>query len=306
MLKFIHSMEKTAYMFAAGIIFFFIFTSAWAFISILFPNRLTSGVTPGDYGLAFDDVRLETKDSVSLAGWFVPQQKREEGAVQEEVGKSGNGKRAIILTHGYPADKGDILSTTLFLAQEYDLLYIDFRRLGNSEGVYSSVGIDERKDLQAAIAFLEERGYEEIGLWGFSVGGATTLMEAPKHKSVMAVVSISSYARLSDMAESAFRIPYINRVLAEMMRGYAYVFFGEDIKNVSPADAMMTYEKPVYIIHPQNDQVIPLSHGKQIEDALADNPHAQFWYPDGVHGFVPPSEHTQRVKEFFNTHLTNE
>ena len=38
---------------------------------IYFPSRDVL-VTPASIGLAFDDVRLQTEDGVTIAGWYVP------------------------------------------------------------------------------------------------------------------------------------------------------------------------------------------------------------------------------------------
>lgn len=280
---------KIIYMLVGGVVCFFVFTSVWVFISVLFPQEIHSEVTPGDY----EDVRLETEDGLSLAGWLITNQSYSQS----------DGDKAIILAHGYPADKGDILPLTEFLAEEYDLLYFDFRGLGESEGSYSSVGIHERRDLRAAISWLESQGYDQIGLWGFSVGGATALMEAPQAESVEAVVAVASYAQLADLSEQLFRFPYVDSWLAEFVRGYAYLVFGEDLRAISPEIAVTDYEKPVYIIHPRNDQVVPLEHGERLEAALSDNPEAETWFPAGSHGIIEPIEHRQRVRNFFARHL---
>lgn len=284
------SMDKVTLIFI-GFIFFFIFTSGWVFVSVLFPKNLESETTPEDYGLSFESITLTTEDGVNLSGWFIPQEQTEQK------------KEAIILLHGYPADKGDILPSTAFLADTYDLLYIDFRSLGESSGSYSTLGIFEQKDLAAAVNFLKKRGYQHIGVWGFSVGGATALIHAPKNPDIDAVVSISAYARLSDLAKEAFQIPYLRSVLAQCLRGYAYLLWGTDINKVAPADAVRRYQKPVLVIHPSNDQVIPFSHGRTIKQALQTNTQAEFWFPEGHHGFVPPHIHQSRVTTFFDRHL---
>lgn len=284
---------KFVYMVVLGVAFFFIFTAAWAFVSVLFPPVIISDATPADYGLAYEEVRIETADELSLSGWLV--------ATRGQNTPSGD--KAIILAHGYPADKGDILPLTEFLAADYDLLYVDFRGLGDSAGSYSSVGIHERRDLRAAISWLEAKGYEEIGLWGFSMGGATALMEAPRSESVQAVVAVSAYARLSELSEQLFRIPYIDRWLAGLVRGYVYLVFGEDLQDIAPVEAIAGYDRPVFIIHPQEDQVISIEHGRQLEAAAADNPTVTTWFPTGGHGLLDPTEHRQRVGAFFNRHF---
>lgn len=280
---------RIVYLTITALIAFFIFTSVWAFLSVLFPQEISSEATPADYDLPYKDVQFETTDGLSLAGWLT------------DSGSSES--KAVILAHGYPTDKGDVLPLTAHLGEEYDLLYFDFRGLGESEGSYSSVGIRERRDLRAAVTFLEDHGYEEIGIWGFSAGAATALMEAPRHDSVQAVAAVASYARLSELAEQLFRIPYLDIGLAQLVRGYAYLTFGEDIRDVAPVAAMADYNKPVLIIHSQDDQIIPFEQAQQLEVALSENAAAEFWWPSGGHIYIPVEEHKQQLQDFFGRNL---
>lgn len=115
--------------------------------------------------------------------------------------------KTIILLHGYPADKGDILPSLAFLNERYNLFLFDFRYLGQSEGLYSTAGAKETDDLASAIEYLKSRGVEEVGVWGFSMGGAVALMSIKKIPEIKAVVSEASYANLGLMARELLSPP---------------------------------------------------------------------------------------------------
>src|SRR5947209_8244714 len=57
------------------------------------PPRLAIALRPDDYRLAVESVTIRAKDGVRLAGWFTPRP----------------GAPAIVLLHGYPAEKADLL-----------------------------------------------------------------------------------------------------------------------------------------------------------------------------------------------------
>ena len=150
---------------ALVIVLFFLLTSLWGFYVTVRPPKLHSKITPQDLGVEFEAISFETDDNISLSGWFIP--------------TTTENAKTIILLHGYPADKGNILPSLLFLNEQYNLLLFDFRYLGESEGSYSTIGAKETKDLQAAISYLNTRGINQVGIWGFSMGGAVALMAAP-------------------------------------------------------------------------------------------------------------------------------
>ncbi len=104
------------------------------FVLYIRPSRFITKINPVNLGLDYESVQITTSDGINLAGWFVPAK-----IPSDEV---------IILCHGYPADKNNILGATAFLAEHFNLFYFDFRYLGESEGAYSSVGYHEQKRLE--------------------------------------------------------------------------------------------------------------------------------------------------------------
>lgn len=273
-----------------GIIFFFLFTSLWAFfLYVKNPPKIISDITPDRYQHAYEEVSFVTKDSLTLRGWFIPS--------QEETAKT------IIALHGWPADKGDILPFVLFLNQKHNLLLFDFRALGESQGEYSTLGAREKEDLLAAVRYVKSRGIKEVGVWGFSVGGAVALMTAPEAPEIKAVVSESAYASLDRMAKEAFRVPLLRHPLGFMTGVWARALLGINIWDVSPLQAARRMDIPVLIIHSTDDEVIPFSHAELLKEALRNNEKAEFWFAENLaHGQLN-SEHQERVQDFFDRNL---
>jgi len=276
--------------------FILLATAGLSFLSIIRPAKILSETTPSDLGLYYQPVSFETRDGLFLSGWFVPKQSN--GLALDDIDTT------IVVMHGYPADKGNVLSATYFLAQDHNLLFFDFRYLGESEGSYSTVGALEVLDLQAAIDFLKDDHDQRIfGLWGFSLGGSVALQEASKHSEVKAVVSISSYANLSDMALEALRWPVLRYPLSYLIGLYSWLWFGVDIDRVDPARAISGYEGPVLVIHSLDDEVISFSHGQKIFSALSENDRAQLWVLSGPHGSFFDFNYEQKIRDFFNQNL---
>ncbi len=272
------------------IVFFFLFLSGWGFYISIRPPRILSDATPGHFRLDYEEVSFVTEDQITLRGWFIPN-------------KQGATAKTIIALHGYPADKGNILPVVAFLSQKYNLLLFDFRYLGASGGRYSTIGADETRDLRSAVAFLKSRGIQEVGLWGFSMGAAVALMAAPKLPEVKAIVSESSYARLDLMAPALFQIPILKYPLAWLTGLWARVFLGINLKQVSPQDSVKSLNIPVLVSHSKTDQTIPFQHALLLQEALKDNPRAEFWFHEDLYHGQLAEDYQKRIGDFFAANL---
>ena len=183
------------------------------------------------------------------------------------------------------------------------MFLFDFRYFGQSSGSYSTAGAKETADLVAAIEYLKTRGINEIGVWGFSMGGAVALMTAPQMQEVKAIISESSYARLDIMARELYRLPFLDHPLAWLTRFWARLFLGIDIKDASPLDAAKKLQLPILIIHSTNDEVVPFENARLLQDALLGNAQADFWFSEGLTHGQFDAEYQKKITEFFSKNL---
>jgi dipeptidyl aminopeptidase/acylaminoacyl peptidase len=255
------------------------------------PIRLISRVTPENFGVPYQKISFRTQDGVQLQGWYIP--------------CSDPHAKTIILLHGYPADKGDLLPSRIFLHEKYNLLFFDFRYFGQSGGWYTTIGTDEVLDLKAAIQYLHSRGINEVGVWGFSLGGAVALMAAPTTPEIKAIVSESSYARLDWMAYDYYPFPGLRYVLGELTRLWGIIFLHYDIKNVSPVDAAEKITIPVLLIHSKNDETISFRNALALQEALKHDTQLEVMFVgDSFHG-EPVRNYQNVVNDFFERYLVH-
>ena len=78
---------------AAVLVAGFLGASLLVFWLAVRPPRLAVRLVPGDVGLTVEEVTITTDDGLRLAAWLVPRP----------------GAPAVVLLHGYPADKADML-----------------------------------------------------------------------------------------------------------------------------------------------------------------------------------------------------
>ncbi len=268
--------------------FFLIFSLFGLYVSVR-PPRIHSPVAPDHLGLPHQQVALHTSDGLRLRGWFIP---------------NPGSQKAIIGLHGYPADKGDILPAISFLHRDYNLLVFDFRYFGGSDGSYTTAGAREVRDLLAAVRYLQENGIDEIGVWGFSMGGAVALMGSAQTGAIRTVVADSSYADLHLMARETYRHLFVLKYPLAFFTGiWAKIFLGVDPKAVSPAKAVRESRIPILLIHSEQDKVIPFLHGVKLREALRDNPNAEFWFTDNLAHGQQSREYEDRIGGFFRRTL---
>lgn len=269
----------------------FIGISLWSAWFVTHPARIESGLTPKHYNFAFEEITLTTKDGVSIAGWFIPAKTSQEQ------------KQALVILHGYPAEKGDMLFIANTLHLDFNILLIDFRYFGRSGGSFTTLGTNERLDLEAAIDFLESRGFKRIGVLGFSLGGTTAILQAEQDPRIAAVVSFASFADLTLLGKDAYRyLPVIREALIPLMKFWATLLWGVDTVH-SPKLAAQHLSTPILIIHTKQDEQIPFHHAELLKDALKNNQYAEFYFPEtGLHGELP-ADFEKRIKDFFEKYI---
>jgi len=275
--------------FIMEVILILILLSLWGFCSAIRPFKINSSLTPANFGVSFQSITFLTKDNVKIHGWFIP--------------NKNTSAKTIILTHGYPADKGNILPATIFLHEKYNLLYFDFRYLGQSEGNYSTIGKNETLDLLGAIQFLKDRKIQKVGVWGFSLGAAVALMTAPSAPEIKAIVSDSSYARLDWMAIDYYRIPILSYPLASLTRLWGRIILNMDINDVSPSQSARTLKIPILLVHSRNDDVVSFRNALLLQDSLKNNKQTEVMFLDYENHGEQSSDFDKIVSQFFYKNL---
>lgn len=261
--------------------------SFWGFYWAIFPIKINSHLTPGNFKVLYEHVNLQTHDHITIDAWYIPAKIKT--------------NKAIILLHGYPAEKGDILLGTLFLHEKYNLLYIDFRSFGKSAGQYSTIGKSETLDLLSAVDYLHtKKQMKHIGVWGFSMGGAVAIMGAAQSHRIQAIVVESPYARLDWTAEEYFRIPLLRYPLSKLIAWWSHLLLGIDIHQLSPATSIQHLSIPVFLIYSRADTVVPYRHGQLIQQKMKPNPLSKVkLFNDAAHGRIPASINKE-IMQFFD------
>jgi pimeloyl-ACP methyl ester carboxylesterase len=246
------------------------------------PVRRPVERTPADFGLRYREVEVRSSDGLRLSGWWV-----------EGAGSS----RAAVLVHGWGADRSSrhVLETAAVYEEAgYDVLVLDPRGHGGSEGDRVTLGYREVRDVRGALSWLEKRGFdpERVVLHGWSMGGAAVIQAAPG-TGVAAVVEESAYADLPPLLRE--RIPEVSGLPAFFTPSILFMgrlFLGIEpwaVRPVEEAERLSREGVPFMIIHSRDDEVVPFEHAETLAKA---HPVATFWDVEG-YGHFGAHEHPE-------------
>ncbi len=266
------------------------------------PPTFRTDDDPARYGLAYERVSFETIDGLTLRGWFVP---AASVGLQQPMAPCGT----ILVGHGYPFDKANILRHALFLHGRFHLLLFDFRYFGESDGWYTTAGLLETRDVVAAVSYLKQRrdvDAERIGAFGFSMSASSFILAA--HPDIRAIVGDSPYASLESLiARQFFFFPGPTKwPFVWLTKLYARLLLGVQVADATPAEAATRSQTPLLIIHGDEDSQIPVDHAYRFR-SKADPRTTEVWIVQGAdHGLAHAftgDRYEVRVRHFFEKHL---
>lgn len=201
-----------------------------------------------------------------------------------------NSNKSVIIIHGYGAKiKFRIQDAPFYYNQGFNVLLIDQRVHGLSEGKYVSLGKYESQDLLEWIKWLSAKtNNSKIVLDGVSMGAATVLcasrLDLPAN--VVFAVSDCSYTTMQELIKATSKrymlVP--NWLLIGLGEGYARRFGKFSLNQDGPIDCVKQAKIPILFIHGTGDKLIPVSMSNELYDAcISDKKLVQI--PDAGHAF---------------------
>ena len=202
-----------------------------------------------------EEVIIKSYDGLKLKGYF------------HRVYKDS--KKVVIMNHGYTANHYiDYQFTDIFFEEGYNVLLIDMRSHGESEGKVASYGYNESKDIGSWVRWIKDKIGEDayIGLHGQSMGAATVMLYGATHPNdIKFVIEDCGFTNAREAIKFQFRkvkIPFwplYDLIRVKVKRKYKF-----DFNNISPEDAIVNSDIPVLFIHGDNDKVVPTWMGEAL------------------------------------------
>ena len=216
-----------------------------------------------------------------------------------------------ILFHGYKSGSIKDFSggINLSLKNGHNVLLVDQRAHGDSEGNIISFGINERFDVVSWVNYLIDRFGNEIliGLYGISMGAATVIMasELDLPKNVKLVVADCPFSSAEDIIIKVTSETKCPLFLLKMFLPMSAKILGKfNIHASSAVKAAKNAKVPILLIHGKGDDLVPFSMSEKIK---GNNDKVEFHPFDcNVHGLsyiFETEKYEQLVKDFNEKHL---
>ncbi len=228
---------------------------------LLFLPQAELIATPGQLGLDYEDLVLDTADGEKLHAWYVP---------------AGDALGTVLFFHGNAGNISHRLeSIARFQRLGQNVLILDYRGYGRSSGKPSERGT--YLDADAAWRYLTvRRGVpaHEIAIFGRSLGAAVAI-ELATREPARALLVESGFTSVPDMAAHLY--PWLPvRLLARI--------------HYPSLERIARSRSPVLVLHSRDDELIPYQHGLALFEA-APEPKALYTMRGGHNdGFVTSGE----------------
>lgn len=211
------------------------------------------------FALGLSELSILSYDGLKLRSYYYknPQQTGKLVILSHGMRSSGTGEFAFL--HRY------------YVARGFDLLFVDHRACGRSEGKYLGYGYLESRDLISWAQFANQLYENRVRIYmhGVSMGAAAVLL-ASADKSLLANVQsvVSDCAYTSMRAELAWQVKKVVHLHAPLLLKFVDLWCGMcahyRFKNASPLDAVRQARVPVLFVHGDADDYVPFAMQEEL------------------------------------------
>lgn len=248
-------------------------------------------VTPWELEVPHEEVSFVAEDGLVLRGWWLP---------------NPDAGRTVISLHGHRGARHHSVGIGAALWRRgANVLLFDHRGRGSSEGESLSLGYFELRDAAAAVDYALSRAPEvPLGLIGYSMGAAVSLLAAARGGRIGAVVADSPFASERALMRNLLKKrlgppgPLI-AALAERFLPYdqGAVQPLQEVDNIAPRATMF--------IHGLSDATCDPQDSLKLYEAAGEP--KELWLLEGAGHcdayFVDRAVYCERVAAFFEEHL---
>lgn len=247
-------------------------------------------------GATREDFEVRAPDGALLRGWKVRPQ-------------APNGDW-VMLFHGVSDNRVGMLGHAEFLLRTgYNLLMMDARAHGASEGEMATYGWKEQYDTRAIVnALYASEKVRRLFALGESMGAAIALQSAPIEPRIAGVVAESPFSDLREVSYDYAGLHICSWLGKTVFRPAAITGLrnlekdgGFEAADVSAVKAAAARSFPILLICGTRDHTIPCRHSKRILKAAA-GPKQLWVVPGAGHAAAlgkAPAEFARRVLAFY-------
>ena len=219
----------------------------------------------------FKTLNIISKDNLKLFGYY----------------KDNGGQKLVILVHGFGETHVDMTNyAKLFEEKQYDILAIDLRTHGRSEGDFVSLGFYEQEDLKLWVSeILKIKPNYKIVLFGISLGASTVCLSTSELPSnVVLAIEDSGFDNAWKEIEHIFKKTKLKlNLFLKVFYTYMKNTKGVDLKKIDVQSNLKKSTIPILFIHGGNDDFVPTSMVYNLYEAVPQTRRELFVCNDASH-----------------------
>lgn len=213
-----------------------------------------------------------------------------------------------IMVHGYKGCGVRDFSGGLpeMLKRHNNVLLIDHRAHGMSDGKTITFGVKERNDVIAWIDFVNKKyNNPTIYLYGISMGAATVLMVSGMDipSNVKCVVADCPYRSVKQELKDTVAAMHIPFAIAYPFIYLSALIYGHfDINKGNVEKYLANTKIPIMIIHGTSDDIVPIAHSRYLKEKYSDKIELieVEGAPHGLSYFVDYDRYSKELSNFIN------
>jgi pimeloyl-ACP methyl ester carboxylesterase len=250
--------------------------------------------------LKYEDASFTATDGVRLAAWFV-------------FGRPGH--PPILLCHDLGGSRSQLVTSAIALNKAgFPLLLLDFRRHGDSAPARSTFGMNEKLDVQAAIAWLRTRQDVKAGTlggWGVGMGAYALALAATDEPGLKALALDGLEPDLVTAADRRVRalVPPALHALVPGVRLLYDPYFQARLGRFSLADRLAALGGRSLLLIAGSEEPERFAEARRIYDAIPETADGDKNLLElrrsGMDGLYAEdrTKYDQAIRDFFTTHL---
>lgn len=248
---------------------------------------------------SYSIIKTKSKDGLTLVGYYIKNEQKT--------------NKTALLIHGYGSNAFELQSyCEMFLSFGYNVLAVDNRGHGKSEGKIISMGYYEKQDIGEWVKFLIRQNNDvQIVVFGISMGGASVCLYSgeKKPKNVKAIVSDCAYSNAYEVVKNISDTSIIFSLLPTL-RIFDWTLklvAGFSLSDIDVVQQIQKCNVPILFIHGTKDTFVPFYMQEKLFQNCPQNLGEKFVVQGASHGaslFVAKEKYIQTVQTFLNKYIT--
>ena len=243
-------------------------------------------------------IKTKSKDGLNLIGYYINQ----------------NSNKTALLVHGYGSNAFEMQAyVKMFLLLGYNILAVDNRGHGKSDGKIISMGYYEKQDIGCWVNFLIKNDKNiQIVVFGVSMGGASVCLYSGESKpqNVKAIISDCAYSSAYEIVKHISDRSVIFSIFPtlKVFDLYCKKKVGFCLSDIDVVYQVQKCDIPILFIHGDKDNFVPFYMLGELYGKCPQKYRHKFVASGASHGaslFVAKEKYIKKVQTFLEKYVKN-